>query len=74
MSTPALEPTNTAVGTWSAGRYMRFGVPIDDDRYLALIAPDRAIPTVITADVYGTGEADRMLGRALQSALGSPGA
>ena len=73
MSTPALEPTHTAVGTWSAGRYMRFGVPIDDDRYLALIAPDRAIPTVITADVYGTGEADRMLGRALQSALGSPG-
>jgi aryl-alcohol dehydrogenase-like predicted oxidoreductase len=44
---------------------MHFGEPLDDGRYLALIAPDRAIPTVITADVYGEGEADRMLGRAI---------
>src|SRR5947209_5443360 len=54
-----------AVGTWSGGRFMRFGEPIDDDRFYALIAPDQAIRTVITADVYGEGEADRMLGRAL---------
>jgi aryl-alcohol dehydrogenase-like predicted oxidoreductase len=44
---------------------MRFGEPIDDERFLALVAPDENIPTVITADVYGTGEADRMLGRAI---------
>src|SRR5437764_10033194 len=44
---------------------MHFGEPLDDDRFLALIAPDEAIPTVITADVYGTGDADRMLGRAI---------
>ena len=31
----------------------------------ALITPDDSIPTVITADVYGTGEADAMLGRAI---------
>ncbi|MGZ4274375.1 MAG: aldo/keto reductase, partial [Solirubrobacteraceae bacterium] len=30
-----------------------------------LIAPDDEITTVITADVYGTGDADRMLGRAI---------
>ena len=60
-----LDPTAVAVGTWSGGRFMHFGQPLDDERFLALIAPDEAIPTVITADVYGEGEADRMLGRAL---------
>jgi aryl-alcohol dehydrogenase-like predicted oxidoreductase len=54
-----------AVGTWSGGRFMHFGEPLDDERYLALIAPDESIRTVITADVYGEGEADRMLGRAI---------
>jgi aryl-alcohol dehydrogenase-like predicted oxidoreductase len=54
-----------AVGTWSGGRFMRFGEPIDDSRFVPLITPDDSINTVITADVYGTGEADRMLGRAL---------
>lgn len=44
---------------------MRFGEPLDDERFISLITPDEAIPTVITADVYGTGEADTMLGRAL---------
>src|SRR5579875_27405 len=58
-------PGRVAVGTWSGGRFMRFGEPIDDDRFLALVAPGDGIDTVITADVYGTGEADRMLGRAL---------
>src|SRR5579875_4078557 len=59
------DPGHTAVGTWSGGRFMRFGEPLDDERFLALIAPDERIHTVITADVYGTGEADRMLGRAI---------
>jgi aryl-alcohol dehydrogenase-like predicted oxidoreductase len=44
---------------------MRFGEPLDDERLISLIAPDESIPTVITADVYGTGDADRMLGRAI---------
>jgi aryl-alcohol dehydrogenase-like predicted oxidoreductase len=60
-----IDPGPVAVGTWSGGRFMHFGVPIDDERFLALITPDDAIRTVITADVYGTGEADAMLGRAL---------
>ena len=55
----------TAVGTWSGGRFMRFGEPIDDERFIELITPDDAIRTVITADVYGEGDADRMLGRAI---------
>ncbi len=63
-----MDPTRTAVGTWSGGRFMHFGVAVDDDRYAALITPDADIRTVITADVYGAGEADTMLGRALERA------
>jgi aryl-alcohol dehydrogenase-like predicted oxidoreductase len=44
---------------------MHFGEALDDDRLLALISPDEQIDTLLTADVYGTGEADRMLGRAI---------
>jgi aryl-alcohol dehydrogenase-like predicted oxidoreductase len=55
----------SAVGTWSGGRFMRFGAPVDDERFIALITPDESISTAITADVYGAGEADTMLGRAI---------
>jgi aryl-alcohol dehydrogenase-like predicted oxidoreductase len=63
----SLDPGIAAVGTWSAGRFMRFGEPLDDERFLALITPGEELSTVITADVYGAGEADRMLGRALET-------
>ena len=59
-------PTQTAVGTWSGGRFMHFGEPLDDERLLALLRPDAAIRTVLTADAYGAGDADRLLGRALE--------
>lgn len=62
----SLDPTHTALGTWSGGRFMHFGAPLDDNRYLALIRPDERVRTVLTADVYGTGEADTLLGRALE--------
>ena len=65
QSSRAIDPGPVAVGTWSGGRFMRFGEPLDDERFLALIAPDESIRTVMTADVYGTGEADLMLGRAI---------
>jgi len=61
-----LDPTRTAVGTWSGGRFMHFGEPLDDERFLALIRPGGGIDTVLTADTYGQGEADRLLGRALE--------
>lgn len=62
-----MEPTRTAYGTWSGGRFMHFGEPLDDDRFLGAIrhACDRGIRTFMTADVYGNGAADEMLGRAL---------
>ncbi|MGE5636150.1 MAG: aldo/keto reductase, partial [Nocardioidaceae bacterium] len=58
--------THTAVGTWSGGRYMRFGEPIDEDRLEALLRPGGGLATLMTADVYGAGEADALLGRALR--------
>jgi aryl-alcohol dehydrogenase-like predicted oxidoreductase len=61
----ARQPGRVAVGTWSGGRFMHFGEAIDDDRFEALITPGDGIDTVLTADVYGAGEADAMLGRAL---------
>jgi aryl-alcohol dehydrogenase-like predicted oxidoreductase len=60
-----MDPTSTAIGTWSGGRFMRFGEPLEDARLLSLLRPGEGIDTVITADAYGAGEADTMLGRAL---------
>jgi aryl-alcohol dehydrogenase-like predicted oxidoreductase len=60
-----MEPTTTAVGTWSGGRFMHFGEPLADGRMQALLRPGGGINTVITADAYGAGAADRALGAAL---------
>jgi aryl-alcohol dehydrogenase-like predicted oxidoreductase len=61
-----LDPGPVAVGTWSGGRFMHFGASLDDERLVSLFTPDEAIRTVITADAYGAGEADLMLGRAIR--------
>jgi aryl-alcohol dehydrogenase-like predicted oxidoreductase len=47
---------------------MHFGEPLDDERLAALVRPGDDVRTVITADAYGAGDADRLLGRALQGA------
>jgi aryl-alcohol dehydrogenase-like predicted oxidoreductase len=59
------DPGHVAVGTWSGGQFMRFGLEVAEDRLVALLAPGDGIETVITADAYGAGEADVLLGRAL---------
>ncbi|HEX2409607.1 MAG TPA: aldo/keto reductase [Solirubrobacteraceae bacterium] len=59
-------PGYTAVGTWSGGRFMHFGEPLEEERLTALLRPRGGISTVMTADAYGAGEADGLLGRALQ--------
>jgi aryl-alcohol dehydrogenase-like predicted oxidoreductase len=61
-----MDPTTTAIGTWSGGRFMHFGEPLSDERFAALLRPGDGIDTVITADAYGAGEADRALGLALR--------
>jgi aryl-alcohol dehydrogenase-like predicted oxidoreductase len=60
------EPGRTAIGTWSGGRFLHFGEAIAEDRLAALLRPGEGIDTVLTADAYGQGEADRVLGRALE--------
>ena len=59
------DPGYTAVETWSGGRFMHFGEPVDEERLAALLRPSDGISTVLTADAYGAGDADTLLGRAL---------
>jgi aryl-alcohol dehydrogenase-like predicted oxidoreductase len=59
------EPGRTAIGTWSGGRFLHFGEAIDEGRLVALLRPGDGIDTVLSADTYGQGEADSLLGRAL---------
>jgi aryl-alcohol dehydrogenase-like predicted oxidoreductase len=55
-----------AIGAWSGGRFMHFGKQLDDDALAELLRPDEKIATLLTADVYGCGEADRVVARALR--------
>ena len=59
------DPGRTAIGTWSGGRFLHFGEAIPEERLEALLRPDEGISTVLSADAYGQGEADEVLGRAL---------
>ena len=63
-------PGKSAIGTWSGGRFLHFGEAIEPDRLVELLRPSPAggIDTVLSADAYGQGEADRLLGRALEGA------
>jgi aryl-alcohol dehydrogenase-like predicted oxidoreductase len=60
-----LDPTITALGTWSGGKYMHFGAELEHDRLVSLLRPGAGIDTLITADAYGTGGGDELAGEAL---------
>jgi aryl-alcohol dehydrogenase-like predicted oxidoreductase len=59
------EPGRSAIGAWSGGRFLHFGEAIEEERLQSLLRPGGGIDTVLTADAYGQGEADRVVGRAL---------
>jgi aryl-alcohol dehydrogenase-like predicted oxidoreductase len=63
-----MDPTHTAYGTWSGGRFMHFGETLSEDRFIGCIetAYQAGIRTFVTSDVYGNGKADELLGRALK--------
>jgi len=61
-------PSHTAIGTWSGGRWLHFGEPVSEERLEALLRPGDGLDTLLTADAYGSGEADLLLGRALAGA------
>ncbi|HEX6460158.1 MAG TPA: aldo/keto reductase [Thermoleophilaceae bacterium] len=58
-------PGHVAVGSWSGGRFMHFGEELEDERLVPLLRPGDGIHTLLTADVYGQGEADSIVGHAL---------
>ncbi len=62
-----MELTETAYGIWSGGRFMHFGECLDESRMAVVIhrAYLKGVRTFMTADVYGQGAADEMIGRAL---------
>jgi len=62
-----MDLTKTAFGTWSGGRFMHYGQPLNEERWidLARLAHSKGTRTFLTADVYGNGQADALLGRAL---------
>ncbi|MBK35412.1 MAG: hypothetical protein CME26_07770 [Gemmatimonadetes bacterium] len=62
-----MQPTTAAFGIWSGGHFMHFGADVGSDRLESLVryAYEKGIRTFMTADVYGQGEADELLGRAL---------
>ena len=62
-----MEITRTAYGAWNGGRFMNFGEPLSDERWINLVrhAYQGGIRTFVTADVYGGGMADELLARAL---------
>jgi len=59
------QPGRSAVGAWSGGRFLRFGETIEAERLEALLRSGEGIDTVLTADTYGQGEADSLVGRSL---------
>ena len=60
-----MHPGRVAIGTWSGGRYLGYGERLDDARLERLLTPGNGIDTILTADTYGQGEADSLLGGAL---------
>lgn len=62
-----MDLTTTAYGTWSGGRFMHFGETLSEERYRECIqtAYEAGFRTFVTADVYGNGKADQLLGEAL---------
>lgn len=63
-----MDPTTTAYGTWSGGRFMHFGETLGEERFIGCIetAYEAGIRSFVTSDVYGNGKADELLGRALR--------
>lgn len=62
-----MDVTRTVFGAWNGGRFMNFGEPLSDDRWIQLVrrAFQSGIRSFLTADVYGAGAADHLLGNAL---------
>ncbi len=63
-----MDLTTTAWGAWSGGRFTSCGEPLPEARWLGLVrqAYECGIRTFVTADIFGAGAADSLLGQALK--------
>ena len=61
-------PSQSALGAWSGGRFIHFGEEIEEQRLVELLRPGGGIDTLITADAYGVGAADEIVGQSLGGA------
>ncbi|MBX3732647.1 MAG: aldo/keto reductase [Verrucomicrobiae bacterium] len=63
-----MDLTRTCFGTWNGGRFMNYGRCLTEDEWMDLVreAYRLGVRTFLTADVYGNGSADSLLGRALE--------
>ena len=61
--------SRSAIGTWSGGRFMKFGKSLGDEGLYNLLraAPAYGVNTFVTSDVYAKGGADSLLGEAIES-------
>ena len=62
-----MDLTRTAFGAWGGGRFMHYGEALSEDRLVEVIrhSHEQGIRTFVTADVYGAGRADEIMGEAL---------
>ena len=58
-------PSQSALGAWSGGRFIHFGEEIEEQRLVELLRPGNGIDTLITADAYGAGAADEIVCQSL---------
>lgn len=56
---------HAALGAWSGGRFMHFGQQLEEEQLVELLRPVGRLRTVVTADVYGTGDGDRVVAKAI---------
>ena len=61
-------PSQSALGAWSGGRFIHFGEEIEEQRLVELLRPGGGIDTLITADAYGVGAADEIVCQSLGGA------
>jgi aryl-alcohol dehydrogenase-like predicted oxidoreductase len=63
-----MELSRTAFGTWNGGLFIRYGLALTDAEFVESIryAYEKGIRTFVTADVYGSGRADILLGEGLK--------
>ena len=61
-------PSQSALGAWSGGRFIHFGEEIEEQRLVELLRPGNGIDTLITAAAYGSGAADEIVCQSLSGA------